>query len=263
MISKSKFVVPDERMRLRGLGNLTKASEKVRTKLERIIPLFKPIPEPKSSDWLAAHPETGQTFETFINAIHNYPNKRTNVIYIQPLELVIDKDFLSLLRDYCQAFFCGLEIRILDHINLDAAKVDSRKNPFSAHKQYNAMEILVHLRSLLPKDAFCLLGALMTDLYPKDEWNFGDSWFPSFELFTNFLVFGMASIEERTGVFSFARYHDRFYEDPSAPFKMEPRVLYRSCRVIYSISVKILRLICLGNDSWNWTYVRITSLHLL
>ena len=37
----------------------------------------------------------------------------------------------------------------------------------------------------------------ITDLYPRDEWNF---------------VFGLASIKDRTGVFSFARYDPRFFE---------------------------------------------------
>ena len=38
----------------------------------------------------------------------------------------------------------------------------------------------------------------MTDLYPRDEWNY---------------VFGLASIRERTGVFSFARYDNRFFTE--------------------------------------------------
>jgi len=36
----------------------------------------------------------------------------------------------------------------------------------------------------------------MTDLYPRDSWNF---------------VFGLASLRERIGVFSFARYEESFY----------------------------------------------------
>jgi archaemetzincin len=41
-----------------------------------------------------------------------------------------------------------------------------------------------------------MIGVCLSDLYPKDEWNF---------------VFGLASIKGRTGVFSFARYDERFY----------------------------------------------------
>ena len=36
----------------------------------------------------------------------------------------------------------------------------------------------------------------LIDLYPRDEWNF---------------VFGLASIRDRTGVFSFARYDPKFF----------------------------------------------------
>lgn len=52
------------------------------------------------------------------------------------------------------------------------------------------------MQTKLPADAFCMIGVSLTDLYPRDEWNF---------------VFGLASIKERTGVFSFARYDERFY----------------------------------------------------
>ena len=41
-----------------------------------------------------------------------------------------------------------------------------------------------------------MIGVSLTDLYPRDEWNF---------------VFGLASIRERTGVFSFARYDPKFF----------------------------------------------------
>jgi len=54
------------------------------------------------------------------------------------------------------------------------------------------------LQKSLPADGFCQIGVCITDLYPREEWNF---------------VFGLASIRERTGVFSFARYDERFFEE--------------------------------------------------
>jgi archaemetzincin len=41
-----------------------------------------------------------------------------------------------------------------------------------------------------------MIGISVTDLYPRDEWNF---------------VFGLAAIRDRAGVFSFARYDERFF----------------------------------------------------
>lgn len=75
--------------------------------------------------------------------------------------------------------------------------VAKRINPYTEKLQYNARDILQILKNKLPADAFCMIGVSMTDLYPRDEWNF---------------VFGLASIRDRTGVFSFARYDERFFE---------------------------------------------------
>jgi archaemetzincin len=74
--------------------------------------------------------------------------------------------------------------------------VGNRINDYTEKPQYNAKDILIKLQKSLKPDAFCLLGVAFTDLYPKDEWNF---------------VFGLASIRDRTGVFSFARYDPRFF----------------------------------------------------
>ena len=55
---------------------------------------------------------------------------------------------------------------------------------------------MTHLKRNLPPTAFAILGVTMIDLYPDPTWNF---------------VFGMASLRERVGVFSFARYDPAFY----------------------------------------------------
>lgn len=52
------------------------------------------------------------------------------------------------------------------------------------------------LEQRLPSDAYSMIAVLNSDLYPDEEWNF---------------VFGIASTVKRTGVFSFARYDDRFF----------------------------------------------------
>ncbi|XP_077780165.1 archaemetzincin-2 isoform X4 [Podarcis muralis] len=56
--------------------------------------------------------------------------------------------------------------------------------------------LLSYLKKKKPKDAFCIVGVTMIDLYPKDSWNF---------------VFGQASLTEGMGIFSFARYDSDFY----------------------------------------------------
>lgn len=62
--------------------------------------------------------------------------------------------------------------------------------------------MIERLRQMKPKDAFCMVGFLLSDIYPRDEWNF---------------VFGLADCDVYTGVFSFARYHESFYSNGITP----------------------------------------------
>jgi len=79
------------------------------------------------------------------------------------------------------------------------------------------------LTKIKPKDAFCLVGFLISDIYPKEEWNY---------------VFGLADSTKRVGVFSFARYHDSFYTaskifpDPDSKDDDPDLVAFRACKVM-------------------------------
>jgi archaemetzincin len=72
----------------------------------------------------------------------------------------------------------------------------SRTNPITSRRQILTRDVLRWLQGRLSKDAFCLLGITMEDLYSDPSWNF---------------VFGEASFRERVGVYSFARYDPAFY----------------------------------------------------
>ena len=56
----------------------------------------------------------------------------------------------------------------------------------------------------------------MTDLYPDPEWNF---------------VFGEASLNERVGILSFARYDPKFWDEPRGK-DYRSLILQRSCKVL-------------------------------
>lgn len=127
--------------------------------------------------------------------MHNEVTPERNVIFIQPLEKNIPDTFLSRLNDYCKAFFLGATIETGKP--LDITHIEQRINPNTNKLQYNARCILKELEKKLHKRIFCIIGVTLTDLYPQDEWNF---------------VFGLASIQKRTGVFSFARYDEDFFE---------------------------------------------------
>jgi archaemetzincin len=165
---------------------------------------FEPLGKPAPNDWLASHPEPGQTFNQFEHGGFNRPDKQRHTIYLQPLgRFGADAPPLDLLRDYAAAFFM-LEVKLLPPVE---AKITSRQNPYTGQRQLLTTDILDLLRKKLPGDAFCIVGITMEDLYPAPSWNF---------------VFGLASLTERVGVYSFARYGGGSKE----------LTLRRSCKVL-------------------------------
>jgi hypothetical protein len=46
---------------------------------------FDPLPPPRPHDWLAQHPEPGQTFDQFLRAPHHRPDARRHRLYFLPL----------------------------------------------------------------------------------------------------------------------------------------------------------------------------------
>ncbi len=47
----------------------------------------------------------------------------------------------------------------------------------------------------VPKDAYCVMGITLKDIYPGDNWNY---------------VYGWAKYKARVGIFSFLRWDDEF-----------------------------------------------------
>ncbi|KAL8163525.1 UNVERIFIED_CONTAM: Archaemetzincin-2 [Gekko kuhli] len=105
------------------------------------------------------------------------------------------------LKDYCEAFYNGLTVRILEPEPVLHTNCAFRVNEYTHNLQIHAGHLLKYLKKKKPKDAFCIVGITMIDLYPRDSWNF---------------VFGQASLTEGMGIFSFARYDSDFY---SADYK--------------------------------------------
>jgi archaemetzincin len=117
-------------------------------------------------------------YDNYITSKYNwYDTKSKNTIYIQPLEDEISKDFIKILEEFCQAFYTGVIVKILPTIDVAKLKITSRTNEYSNNKQYLASEILSKLQHKLPKDAYCLIGVMLTDIYPREEWNFGIHFF--------------------------------------------------------------------------------------
>ncbi|MEI8044385.1 MAG: archaemetzincin, partial [Verrucomicrobiota bacterium] len=155
--------------------------------------------------------EPGQTFDDFRRSQPNRPDTRRRIIYLQPVGdfRAQQSPSLEMLRQYAADFF-QREVKALAPISISASGVTSRTNSMTGRRQVLTGGVLHWLQGRLPGDAFCLLGITMEDLYPEPSWNF---------------VFGQASLNERVGVYSFARYDPAFYGGPRG--KDYPALLLR------------------------------------
>jgi archaemetzincin len=210
------FETPKESERLRAIGSVDNLPQVVRRAFQPGRD-FAAMPAPGPDDWLAAHPEPGQSFAEFVRSRPNRPDKQRKIIYLQPLG-----DFPSdeappqhLLQEYAAAYF-AMEVRLLPSLSLNGQRIKERHNPTTRKRQLLATDILTVLKKRIPQDAFCLLGITMEDLYPEPSWNF---------------VFGQASLRERVGVYSFARYDPAFYGQPRGN-DHKKILLRRSCKVL-------------------------------
>ena len=68
---------------------------------------FEPLPAPKSGEWLAEHPEPGQTFDQFVRANPSKPDHMRNKIYLQPLGAFPEglSPSIEILRTFAAAYF--------------------------------------------------------------------------------------------------------------------------------------------------------------
>ena len=195
------FEPPGPAERLRAIGTTTGLPETLKRALEPGAD-FKPIPVPRDGDWLAMHREDGQTFDEYVRSRPNRPTGNRKKIYLQPLgQFPPEAVSLETLRQYSAAYF-AMEVEILPPLSLTTATLTSRINPFTRKRQFLTTRILEKLESKLPDDAFCVLAVTMQDLYPDPSWNF---------------VFGQASLRDRVGVYSFARYDPAFYGERKGP----------------------------------------------
>ena len=208
------FAVPDARTRVRAAGALAGLADGVRDAFAP-GPGFIPIVPPGPGDWLAQHSEPGQTFDHYVASRPNRPGRGgRRAIYILPIgELGPAAPPLDLLAAFTRAHF-QLPVRVLPPISVADTRARTRMQ--GERRQLLAPDLLEHLRTILPADAYALVGLTAVDLYPGPDWNF---------------VFGMASFRERVGVYSIARYHPSFAggggKSPAAPW-----VLSRTLKVM-------------------------------
>ena len=211
------FTPPDEKTIGNAIGDLNGLPPVLQRAFTPDKNSFDPILEPKPGEWLAVHNELGQTFEEFKASQPNRPGQNQHVIYLQPLGDFMPEQSPSndKLREFAAAFF-AMEVKVLPPVKIDHSTFFTRRNPITNNPQILTGDVLNFLKARIPADAFCILAITMEDLYPEPSWNF---------------VFGQASVRERVGVYSFARYDAAFYGAPRAS-GYEALLLRRSFKVL-------------------------------
>ncbi len=167
-----------------------------KTVIQLLNSLHQKSGSPEAGDWLYEHNEPGQTFDDYINSNPVRPDGRRKVIYIKPLGVFSEeeKEIIRITGDYLSCFY-GLETIVLKPSRIDSLPpVCKRVHPSWGVKQV-LTDCILHgmLKRNMPPDAVASIAITNIDLWPGDGWNF---------------VFGQASLDERVGVFSMARYGD-------------------------------------------------------
>jgi archaemetzincin len=210
MASASGFVPPKKEEQLKALGeNPTK--EYLHWEGD-----FEDCPVPKSGDWLFGRREQKQPFSKFESAPKNIPDGKRNVIYVVPVGSFDQgkSPALDKIVQYVSLFY-NMPTRVLSPLDpLHSSAFRTRKH--QGKLQFYTKDITNYLKKTLPNDAFCTVAISMTDLYPDPSWNF---------------VFGEASLIDRVGIFSFARFDPSFYGESRTP-EQEKLLLKRSLKVV-------------------------------
>jgi archaemetzincin len=209
------FELPTHKETLLAIGSTNALPDSLQRALS--IDDFAPITVPKPNDWLAEHHENGQTYDDFLQSDHNSPDEIRNIIYLQPIGQFRQSQSpsLDLLKEYTEAYF-SMIVEIMPAIDIRRLDLKTRSNPYSQNRQILTGDILHNLKRNLPANGFCVLAITMEDLYPDPRWNF---------------VFGQASLHDRVGVFSFARYDPVFYGE-SRSSRYQELLLRRSAKVL-------------------------------
>lgn len=156
-------------------------------------PLHKPIAKPGPMDWLASHPESGQTFEEYVFDDPVVPVTNRNVIYIQPLGEFSkeQKEIVSLTAAWLAKYFC-LPVAVKESLDLSIVPAKARRIFEGTGKEQILSTYVLDdiLAPRLPDDAAAYIAFTASDLWPGMGWNF---------------VFGQASTRDRVGVWSVHR----------------------------------------------------------
>jgi len=179
---------------------------------------FPPLPPPKPGQWRAVFSERRQSFQQYVASRPIQADEKRKRIIMQPIgSFPGDKKWLLQRgKEYAEIFF---DCKVILKEPLPLPKTGWRERQYGK-KRWKQYRTDIFLRKILPNcldpESFLCLGVTMEDLYPEESWNF---------------VFGQASIRDRVGIYSLARYFPSFYGEEDPPAR-SPLILRRVLKVL-------------------------------
>ena len=124
--------------------------------IKKLHSLHKPLEKPKPGDWLAEHPEPGQTFVEYLRCNPVTPKGKRHVIYIHPLGdfTATQRKIVTLTADFMGRYF-NLPVKIKEDLPMSLVPEKARRtHPYLGMKQILTGYVLDDiLKPRLPKDA--------------------------------------------------------------------------------------------------------------
>jgi len=106
---------------------------------DKLLPLHKTLAKPQPGDWLASHPEPGQTYRQYLRSRPVTPDKKRRVIYVQPLGnfTATQRRIITLSAEYMGLYF-NLPVKIKEDLPLSVIPQKARRT----HPDWGMEQIL-------------------------------------------------------------------------------------------------------------------------
>ena len=125
-----KKLIPDDKKTQAALGDIRKEIKKDRIRYvfeKDIVSKFhERMTIENKFEWIPAMLEQPQSFEEYKKSAFNIIYETRKTIYILPLDSTITEEFLESCKNYCEAFYYGMNVKILKTKDVTTLGINTR-----------------------------------------------------------------------------------------------------------------------------------------
>ena len=206
---------------------------------------YENLSSPDIGDWLMEHKEYGQTHDEYMRSGIIPVSQERDTIYLTALSCGekgnLDAAFVNSMLLVCESYFYGMKVKLLERpLDLMNYEIEIRQID-EARLQINANHILMCLYKEIPSDAFCLVAFTDEDLYNESTVIKPRNYItkPN-KTITREFCYGLSSLKNRVGVFSFARYDPLFHSRQALKSKTKEEKLIKYFFVLLKRAAKVI-----------------------